>query len=41
MCSFFLEDESIAHQRSNAYHIGQTVVMRKAQGSWDAEKGVK
>lgn len=25
----------------NAYHIGQIVVMRKAQGSWDAEKGVK
>lgn len=25
----------------NAYHIGQIVVMRKAQGVWDAEKGVK
>ena len=25
----------------NAYHIGQVVVMRKAQGSWDAEKDVK
>ncbi len=25
----------------NAYHIGQIVVMRKAQGSWDAERGVK
>lgn len=25
----------------NAYHIGQIVVVRKAQGSWDADKGVK
>lgn len=25
----------------NAYHIGQIVVMRKGQGSWDPEKGVK
>ena len=25
----------------NAYHIGQIVIMRKAQASWDAEKGVK
>ncbi len=25
----------------NAYHIGQIVFVRKEQGSWDAEKGVK
>lgn len=25
----------------NAYHTGQIIVVRKAQGSWDAEKGVK
>ena len=25
----------------NAYHIGQIVVVRKAQGSWDPAKGVK
>jgi len=25
----------------NAYHIGQIVFVRKAQGSWDASKGVK
>lgn len=25
----------------NAYHIGQIVLVRKEQGSWDAEKGVK
>jgi hypothetical protein len=25
----------------NAYHTGQIVVVRKLQGSWDAEKGVK
>ena len=25
----------------NAYHVGQIVVMRKAQGVWDAEKGVR
>ena len=25
----------------NAYHTGQIVVVRKAQGSWDADKGVK
>jgi hypothetical protein len=25
----------------NAYHTGQIVSVRKAQGSWDAEKGVK
>jgi uncharacterized damage-inducible protein DinB len=25
----------------NAYHIGQIVYIRRAQGSWDPEKGVK
>ena len=25
----------------NAYHIGEIVVVRKEQGSWDASKGVK
>jgi hypothetical protein len=25
----------------NAYHIGQIVFIRKTQGWWDAEKGVK
>ena len=25
----------------NAYHIGQIVVIRKLQGSWDPQKGVK
>ena len=25
----------------NAYHIGQIVFVRKEQGSWDPEKGVK
>ena len=25
----------------NAYHTGQIIVVRKAQGSWDPEKGVK
>jgi len=25
----------------NAYHTGQIVVLRKLQGSWDADKGVK
>jgi hypothetical protein len=25
----------------NAYHIGQIVFVRKLQGSWDSEKGVK
>lgn len=25
----------------NAYHIGQIVVIRKLQGSWDPDKGVK
>ena len=32
----------IAHTGThNAYHIGQIVVLRRQQGSWDAEKGVK
>jgi len=25
----------------NAYHIGQIVYVRKLQGSWNPEKGVK
>ena len=25
----------------NAYHIGQMVYIRRLQGSWDPEKGVK
>jgi len=32
----------IAHTGThNAYHIGQIVVLRRQQGSWDPEKGVK
>jgi uncharacterized damage-inducible protein DinB len=32
----------IAHVGAhNAYHIGQIVFVRKEQGSWDPEKGVK
>jgi hypothetical protein len=25
----------------NAYHVGQIVLVRKLQGSWDPNKGVK
>ena len=33
---------TIAHIGAhNAYHIGQMLVIRKQQGSWDAAKGVK
>lgn len=33
---------TIAHMGThNAYHIGQMVVIRKLQGTWDEEKGVK
>jgi uncharacterized damage-inducible protein DinB len=33
---------TIAHVGThNAYHIGQIVFVRKEQGSWDPEKGVK
>jgi hypothetical protein len=33
---------TIAHIGAhNAYHIGQIVYVRKEQGSWDREKGVK
>jgi uncharacterized damage-inducible protein DinB len=33
---------TIAHIGThNAYHIGQIVIIRKEQGSWDPEKGVK
>jgi hypothetical protein len=32
----------IAHVGThNAYHIGEIVIVRKLQGSWDPEKGVK
>ena len=32
----------IAHSGThNAYHLGQIVVLRRQQGSWDPEKGVK
>jgi uncharacterized damage-inducible protein DinB len=33
---------TIAHIGThNAYHVGQIVVIRRLQGSWDPEKGVK
>ena len=33
---------TIAHIGThNAYHVGQIVFVRKSQGSWDPEKGVK
>jgi len=33
---------TIAHiSAHNAYHIGQMIYIRKLQGSWDPEKGVK
>jgi uncharacterized damage-inducible protein DinB len=43
------DDKKIGEQASeishiaahNAYHIGQIVFVRKLQGSWDPEKGVK
>jgi DinB superfamily len=43
------DDEQIASWSStianisthNAYHIGQIIYIRKLQGSWDPEKGVK
>ncbi|PWT84980.1 MAG: DinB family protein, partial [Acidobacteria bacterium] len=25
----------------NAYHVGQMIVIRKMQGSWNPEKGVR
>lgn len=34
--------DAIAHINThNAYHIGQMVFVRKLQGAWDPEKGVK
>ncbi len=34
--------DNIAHVSAhNAYHTGQILYIRKQQGSWDAEKGVK
>jgi len=36
------EASTIAHIGAhNAYHIGQIIYVRKEQGSWDPEKGVK
>jgi uncharacterized damage-inducible protein DinB len=36
------EASTIAHIGThNAYHIGQIIVIRRLQGSWDPEKGVK
>jgi len=36
------EASTIAHIGThNAYHLGEIVVVRKEQGSWDPEKGVK
>ena len=33
--------ETLAHQNiHNAYHIGQIVLLRKLQGSWDSSQGV-
>jgi hypothetical protein len=33
---------TIAHIGAhNAYHIGQMIYVRKQQGSWDPDKGVK
>jgi uncharacterized damage-inducible protein DinB len=33
---------TIAHVGAhNAYHVGQIIYIRKLQGSWDSEKGVK
>jgi hypothetical protein len=34
--------DTIAHiSAHNAYHVGQIIYVRKLQGSWDPEKGVK
>jgi len=36
------EASTIAHIGAhNAYHIGQMIYLRKLQGSWNPEKGVK
>jgi hypothetical protein len=33
---------NIAHIGThNAYHVGQIIYIRKEQGSWDPDKGVK
>jgi hypothetical protein len=33
---------TIAHIGAhNAYHVGQMIYIRKLQGSWNSEKGVK
>ena len=40
--SFLKQADNIAHVSAhNAYHTGQILYIRKQQGSWDPEKGVK
>jgi uncharacterized damage-inducible protein DinB len=40
--SFLEQADNIAHVSAhNAYHTGQILYIRKQQGSWDPEKGVK
>ena len=40
--SFKKQADNIAHVSvHNAYHTGQIIYIRKQQGSWDPEKGVK
>jgi uncharacterized damage-inducible protein DinB len=40
--SFKKQADNIAHVSAhNAYHTGQILYIRKQQGSWDPEKGVK
>ena len=34
--------DGIAHiSAHNAYHVGQIIYIRKLQGTWDPDKGVK
>jgi len=40
--SFQKQADNVAHVSAhNAYHTGQIVYIRKQEGSWDTEKGVK
>jgi uncharacterized damage-inducible protein DinB len=40
--SFLKQADNVAHVSvHNAYHTGQILYIRKQQGSWDPEKGVK
>ena len=40
--SFLKQADNVAHVSAhNAYHTGQILYIRKQQGSWDPEKGVK